>query len=179
MPDPNRNSETDKNDKRNGEMRLPPRTFMVWIAIIAIAVIVMFVRNGTEAPIEEMASFPDLLHKMTNGLIVPGSGRVIYGLQSTDIQRITGKYYSMQDNGKPALDPGLFWRFQSGQQQQPDVEPVLEHHLSLPAHSRRALLLHLPPDQDGGQRGDEFRQEPCSHVEQGKEQDHVQGRRRR
>jgi cell division protease FtsH len=107
MPDPNRNSETDKNDKRNGEMRLPPRTFMVWIAIIAIAVIVMFVRNGTEAPIEEMASFPDLLHKMTNGLIVPGSGRVIYGLQSTDIQRITGKYYSMLENGKPALDPAL------------------------------------------------------------------------
>src|SRR5277367_2448987 len=105
MPDSNRNSEPDKNDKRNGEMRLPPRTFMVWIAIIAIAVIVMFVRNGTESPIEEMGSYPDLLHKMTNGLIVPGSGRIIYGLQSTDIQRITGKYYSSQDNGKPALDP--------------------------------------------------------------------------
>jgi cell division protease FtsH len=107
MPDLNRSSEPEKNNKGNGEMRLPPRTFLVWIAIIAIAVIVAFVRNGNETTVEEMASFPDLLNKLTNNLIVPGSGRIVYGLQSADIERVTGKYYTnfaTLDNGKPSLD---------------------------------------------------------------------------
>jgi len=85
-------------------MRLSPRTFLVWVAIIAIAVIVAFVRNGTETPVEEMASFPVLLNKLTNNLIVPGSGRIVYGLQSADIERVTGKYYTTPENGKSAVD---------------------------------------------------------------------------
>jgi cell division protease FtsH len=101
MPDLNRSTEPDKNSKGGGEMRLSPRTFLVWVAIIAIAVIVAFVRNGTETPVEEMASFPVLLNKLTNNLIVPGSGRIVYGLQSADIERVTGKYYTTQENGKP------------------------------------------------------------------------------
>jgi cell division protease FtsH len=100
MPDLNRNTDPDKNDKRNGEMRLPPRTFLVWLAIIAIAVIVAFVRNGSETPVEELASFPDLLDKLTNGLIVPNSGHIVYGLQSPDIKRVIGKYYSKDAHGE-------------------------------------------------------------------------------
>jgi hypothetical protein len=96
MPDQNRSTEPDKNDKRSGEMRLPPRTFLVWVAIIIIAVVVAFVRNGAETPPDELASFPDLVDKLTNGLIVPGSGHIVYGLQSPDIKRVTGKYYSKQ-----------------------------------------------------------------------------------
>jgi cell division protease FtsH len=107
MPDLNRSKEPDKNDKRNGEMRLPPRTLLVWIGIIAVVAILALVRNGTETPVEELASFPDLLHKLTNNLIVPGSGRIVYGLQSGDIQRVTGKYY-VTDNGKKIETPFKF-----------------------------------------------------------------------
>ncbi len=110
MADLNRSTEPEKNNKGNGEMRLPPRTFLVWIAIIAIAVIVAFVRNGNETTVEELASFPELLNKLTNNLIVPGSGRIVYGLQSDYIERVTGKYYTnstnfaMTENGKTSLD---------------------------------------------------------------------------
>jgi len=100
MPDLNRNTDPDRNDKRNGEMRLPPRTFLVWVAIIAIAVIVAFVRNGAETPPVELASFPDLLDKLTNGLIAPDSGHIVYGLQSPDIKRVIGKYYSKDAHGE-------------------------------------------------------------------------------
>jgi hypothetical protein len=55
-------------------MRLPPRAFLVWIGIIAIVAIVAFARNTAETPPDELASFPDLLNKLTNNLIVPGSG---------------------------------------------------------------------------------------------------------
>ena len=101
MSDQKRPNEPDKNDKKNGELRLPPRTFLVWIGIIAVVSILMLVRNGSETPVEELGSFHDLLDKLTNSpsLIVPGSGRIVYGLQSPDIKRITGKYYAM-DHGK-------------------------------------------------------------------------------
>jgi cell division protease FtsH len=41
-----------------------------------------------------------LLGKLTNNLIVPNSGRIVYNLPSPDIKRITGKYYARQENGK-------------------------------------------------------------------------------
>jgi cell division protease FtsH len=100
MSDPNKSTEPDKNEKRGGEMRLPPRAFLVWVGIIAIVAIVALARNGNETPVEELGSFPDLLGKLTNNLIVPNSGRIVYNLPSPDIKRITGKYYATQENGK-------------------------------------------------------------------------------
>jgi cell division protease FtsH len=107
MPDQKR-PDSDKNDKKNGELRLPPRTFLVWIGIIAIVSILMLVRNGTETPVEELGSFGDLMSKLTNSpssLIVPGSGRIVYGLQSPDIKRITGKYYALDRDNKKVEVP--------------------------------------------------------------------------
>jgi cell division protease FtsH len=95
MPDQKRPNEPDKNDKRGNELRLPPRTLLIWIGIIAIVSILMFIKSGTETPIEEMDSFNDLMVKLTNNMIVPESGRIVYGLQSPDIKRITGKYYAV------------------------------------------------------------------------------------
>ncbi|HEX3719562.1 MAG TPA: ATP-dependent zinc metalloprotease FtsH [Verrucomicrobiae bacterium] len=104
MPDQKRPNEPDKNDKRNGELRLPPRTFLIWIGIIAVVSILMFIKSGAETPPEEMDSFGDLMAKLTNNLIVPGTGRIVYGLQSPDIKRIQGKYYATT-NGKKAEVP--------------------------------------------------------------------------
>jgi len=58
MPDPNRSTEPDKNDKRNGEMRLPPRAFLVWVGIIAIVAIVALARGGAETPWRNWPPFP-------------------------------------------------------------------------------------------------------------------------
>jgi cell division protease FtsH len=102
MPDQKRPNDPDKNDKKNGELRLPPRTFLVWIGIIAVVSILMLVRSGSETPVEELGSFRDLMDKLTNNpsLIVPGSGRIVYGLQSPDIKRITGRYYAWDHDKK-------------------------------------------------------------------------------
>jgi cell division protease FtsH len=98
MADQNRTTEPDKNDKRNGELKLPPRGILLWVGIIAVVAALAVFRNGGEPTVVELASFPELLGKMTNGLVVPGSGRIIYGaLQSPDIKRVVGKYY---DNKK-------------------------------------------------------------------------------
>ena len=43
MADENRFSEDDKNGKKGGEFRVPPRTWVVWIAIIGgIVMLVVF-----------------------------------------------------------------------------------------------------------------------------------------
>jgi cell division protease FtsH len=105
MSDQKRPNEPDRNDKKNGELRLPPRTFLVWIGIIAVVSILMLVRNGAETPVEELGSFSDLMAKLTNNAIVPGSGRIIYGLQSPDIKRIQGRYYALDHDKKKTEVP--------------------------------------------------------------------------
>ncbi|HEY3853636.1 MAG TPA: ATP-dependent zinc metalloprotease FtsH [Verrucomicrobiae bacterium] len=104
MPDQKR-PEPDRNEKKNSELRLPPRTLLVWIAIIAVVSVLMLVRNGAETQVEELGSFKDLTDKLTNGLIVPGSGRIIYGLQSPDIKRISGSYYGLDKDKKKVQIP--------------------------------------------------------------------------
>src|SRR5579863_3281124 len=104
MPDQKR-PEPDRNEKKNSELRLPPRTLLVWIAIIAVVSILMLVKNGAETQVEELGSFKDLTDKLTNGLIVPGTGRIIYGLQSPDIKRIQGSYFGYDKDKKKVAIP--------------------------------------------------------------------------
>ncbi|MGO8701438.1 MAG: ATP-dependent zinc metalloprotease FtsH [Limisphaerales bacterium] len=103
MPDPNRTNEPDKNEKRNGELRLPPRTFLIWIGIIGLISVLALVKNGSETPVEELPSFGALLSKLTNNLIVPGTGRMVNGLQVPELRRLTGSYYKTDAEGKKIL----------------------------------------------------------------------------
>ena len=48
MPDHNNMSEEDKN-KKGGEFRMPPRTWIVWIAIICTVVFVVLLRNNMDS----------------------------------------------------------------------------------------------------------------------------------
>jgi len=99
MPDQNRSNEPDKGDKRNGDLRIPPRTMMMWIGIIALFVVLMMLRTNADSRTEELLYYPQLLDKLTNSLIVPGSGKIIYGLQSPDIKRVTGSYFRTDKEG--------------------------------------------------------------------------------
>ena len=58
MPDPNRTNDPDKNEKRNNDLRLPPRTFLLGIGIIAIVSILALVKNGSEPAVKELGSLP-------------------------------------------------------------------------------------------------------------------------
>ena len=106
MPDPNRTNDPDKNEKRNNDLRLPPRTFLLGIGIIAIVSILALVKNGSEPAVKELGSLPELLDKVTNNLIVPNSGRIVYSVQSANIRKITGSYYETDETGKKAMVDG-------------------------------------------------------------------------
>ena len=102
MPE-NRPTDPNKGDKRNGDMKVPPRTMMMWIGILLLFIVLMMLRTGTDTRTEEVLDYPQLMEKLTNSLIVPKTGKIIYGLQSPDIKRITGSYYK-EENGHIALD---------------------------------------------------------------------------
>jgi cell division protease FtsH len=106
MSDLNRPSEPDKNDKRNGDMRLPPRTFLIWIGIIAAFSVLFLLKNGNEPQVEEFSSYLQLRDKLTNNLIVPDSGKITYGSQMPDIKRVTGRYYKTDALGKISIKDG-------------------------------------------------------------------------
>jgi cell division protease FtsH len=85
-------------------MRLPPRTFLVWIGIIAAFCVLFLLKNGTEQQVEEFATYPQLQDKLANNLIVPDSGKITYNSQLPDIKRITGRYYRTDEHGKIKID---------------------------------------------------------------------------
>src|SRR5208282_210571 len=105
MSDLNRPSEPDKNDKRNGDMRLPPRTFLIWIGIIAAFCLLFLLRSGNEPQEEVLSNYRQLLDKLTNNLIVPDSGKITYGSQVPDIKRVTGRYFKIEKDGKKTEVP--------------------------------------------------------------------------
>jgi cell division protease FtsH len=89
-----------KNEKKGGgDFR--PRTLLIWVAIIGvISVLMMLQRKGETKPRE--LSYLDLSQKITNGLIVPGSGKIAYNPQSA-LRSITGKFYETDAEGKPIV----------------------------------------------------------------------------
>jgi cell division protease FtsH len=106
MSDLNRPSEPDKNDKRNGDnMRLPPRTFLIWIGIIAAFSVLFLLKNSTDTEAEKFSSYPQLQDKLTNNLIVPDSGKITYNSQVPQIEHITGRYYKIEKDGKKTEKP--------------------------------------------------------------------------
>jgi cell division protease FtsH len=100
MSDQNRQNDSDNDKKRNGDMRLPPRTLFIWIGIIAAFSLLFLLKNSTEPQVDEFSSYPQLLDKLTNNLIVPGTGKITYGTQVPDIKRVTGSYYKIEKDGK-------------------------------------------------------------------------------
>ncbi|MGD1085427.1 MAG: AAA family ATPase, partial [Verrucomicrobiota bacterium] len=96
--------ESDRNDKRPGDMRIPPpRTFLMWIGFIAIAVVFFVMQKTPADSVQEFSGWPQLADKLTNDLIVPGTGKIIEGIDaSPDIKKITGSYYkdSKKDKDK-------------------------------------------------------------------------------
>jgi cell division protease FtsH len=99
MSDDNRFSDDDKNPKRGGEFRVPPRTWIVWIAIFGGIILLMLAR-------ERMDSQGEVLPQSTFLMLVD-SNRIehailTYSPQNSALIEITGRYY----RGERPENPG-------------------------------------------------------------------------
>lgn len=106
MPDSNIPNDPEKNDKKNvGDYRIPSRSILVWVILIAAFFIGTRFFLREEAKPVELDGYPVLAEKIKQDLIVPGSGKITYPPQS-EIKQISGKFYKADDSGKPVLVGG-------------------------------------------------------------------------
>jgi hypothetical protein len=90
MSDDNRNRDDDKTPKKGGEFRVPPRTMVVWIAILGGITLLMLFKDKMESPgdIIKQTKFMQLVD--SNQII---SATINYNPQGSYLREITGKYW--------------------------------------------------------------------------------------
>ncbi|MBM3835135.1 MAG: ATP-dependent metallopeptidase FtsH/Yme1/Tma family protein [Verrucomicrobia bacterium] len=104
MADENKN--TGRNERKNGELRVPPRNWLLWILILGSIPLLMIFHNGKESKYREI-SRTELLKYLDpkNGEIREGTIR--YNPQSSVLQEVMGKYMEYGADGKTG-DPVPF-----------------------------------------------------------------------
>src|ERR1041385_6720797 len=95
MPDDNKSNEDEKNPKK-GEFRVPPRTWIVWIAIFGGIILLMLARERLDKPGE-------LLNQHTFQRLVESNsiaqGTIKYNPQNLSLTEVVGKYYKTDAAG--------------------------------------------------------------------------------
>ena len=92
MPDENRNE-----NKKSGEFKVPPGRYILWIAILAAAPLLILVKNSSTAQ-GEVLSQADFERMVESGQVIEGT--VIYNPPGTFLNEITGKYRKSVPDGK-------------------------------------------------------------------------------
>src|SRR6266850_623812 len=103
MPEENRND--NRNGKKSGEFKVPPRTYILWIAILGAIPLLMFFRNnaGPSGETVSQAYFEELVdsNRITKAIIIlgpPGNSTLILG-------DVSGKYLKHDADGKEVEVP--------------------------------------------------------------------------
>src|SRR5882724_9314526 len=96
MSDDNKNNEDDKNSKKGGEFRVPPRTWVVWIAIFGGIILLMVMRDRWETPgtLINQYKFQQLVD--SNQI---AQATINYNPQDPYLTEILGKYYKTDSTG--------------------------------------------------------------------------------
>jgi len=106
MPEENKND--DRGGKRGGEFRVPPRTYIIWIAILGAIPLLMVFKNQTPSSMVVLNQ-TEFQQKVDANQIAQGT--INYDPQSV-LLRVDGKYFETDQagkrvtrNGKPELVP--------------------------------------------------------------------------
>jgi cell division protease FtsH len=96
MSDDNKYNEDDKNSKKGGEFRVPPRTWVVWIAIFGGIILLMVMRDRWESPgqLINQNKFQQLVD--SNQI---AQATINYNPQDPYLTEIVGKYYKVDSAG--------------------------------------------------------------------------------
>ena len=97
MADDNKSSGDDKNSRKAGEFKVPPRTWVVWIAIFGVIVLLMLFKDRMEPP-GDLLSQPRFQQLVESNQIVQAT--INYNPQSSDLREVTGKYRKLENDAK-------------------------------------------------------------------------------
>jgi cell division protease FtsH len=93
MSDENRNRDDDKTPKKGGEFRVPPRTMVVWIAILGGITLLMLFKDRMETP-GDVISQTQFMQLVDSNQIVHAT--IDYNPQGSYLRDIKGKYRKME-----------------------------------------------------------------------------------
>ena len=125
MSDDNKHREDDKNPKKGGEFKVPPRTMVVWIAILGGITLLMLFKDRMDSPGEFVNQYKFQQLVESNQIV---QATINYNPQSPDLREITGKYWKLDGERKVEAP------FRAKARLLPDLEKKL---LSLPQFEPR------------------------------------------
>ena len=91
------NNKRPEDDNENGEMKVPPRTLLIWIAILGLIPLIMFLQRQAETGEQKQINYAELKLLVDNDLVEKGI--INYDPQSR-LQEITGRYKLYQVTGE-------------------------------------------------------------------------------
>jgi cell division protease FtsH len=97
MSDDNKNRDEDRGGKKNGEFRVPPRTYIIWIAILG-AIPLLMVFKGAGPTSADILSQTQFMQAFASNQIVQGTSTIAYDPQSL-LHEVRGKYYKTDKAG--------------------------------------------------------------------------------
>jgi cell division protease FtsH len=103
MSDDNRFNDEDKSSKKGGEFRVPPRTWIVWVAIFGGIIALLLARDKVENQGKRLSEY-EFLQKAQENLIA-GPVHTYYNAQNPSLQEVTGEYYDVDADGKKTVVP--------------------------------------------------------------------------
>ena len=98
MSDENRNND---GGKKSGEFKVPPRTYILWIAILGAIPLLMVFKNSSTTPPEQVTQIEFYRLVESNQI---AKGLIIYDPQSPYLHKIRGRYFKTDDEGKRIAD---------------------------------------------------------------------------
>src|SRR3954470_17747604 len=96
MADDNKHSEDEKNPKKGGEFRVPPRTWVVWIAIFGGIILLMVMRDRWETSGEPINQYKFQQLVESNQI---AQATLNYNPQDQYLTEVIGKYYKVDSAG--------------------------------------------------------------------------------
>ena len=103
MADENKSNGDGKGAKKGGEFRVPPRTWIVWIAIFGGIIMLMLLCGKLDSQAEVLSQY-EFFQKVDSNLVA--SATINYGAQSVYLQEISGKYYKLDKDGNKVMEAG-------------------------------------------------------------------------
>src|SRR5437762_7094012 len=89
MSDDNRHTDDEKNAKKGGDFRVPPRTWIVWIAIFGGIILLMLVKERWEPQAETLSQYRFQQLVESNQIV---KATINYSPQSPDLREVIGQY---------------------------------------------------------------------------------------
>ena len=93
-------ADDDRKEKRSGDFRIPPRQWLLWLAIFISIPLLLFVKDRTASSVKPLEQY-EFTQKVESNLIVKAT--INYDVQSP-LHIVVGKYYETTPEGKKVLD---------------------------------------------------------------------------